>query len=150
MNTEETIDQEIDNIIKESKKFRFQLELSQTTDADKKLLLNQIIDSLDKKNNENNSDTSKNILQKFSDKVYSQSWSKLKSIHKEDRLKKFVNEKHNNNEKLLKFLIEHLENGHFNKKNTINYDSISASIVSIPNLQESSKDNFSFSKSKKT
>ena len=140
------IEQDIDGIIKESKKFRFQLELSQTTDLKKKELLEKIIKNMESYQLNTHPDKFKNIIQEFNNKVYFQSWAKLKLLHKQDRIKIYVEEKFKDEQKLikdqiLKLLLEKCEAGYLNKKENVEYDSLKGKIINIIGLIKNEENN---------
>jgi hypothetical protein len=147
-----SIDHDIDEIIKTCKLFRFQLELSQKSNSDKESQLRKIISDLEVtaiKTDE--SPQLRNILSSFSDRVYNQPWNKLKPIHKEDRLKKYVELKYETNKEknnILKIIMDGLNEGIFNKVNSVEYDVKTAKITNIPILVEN-ENNSSFTLKKK-
>lgn len=136
-----SIEHDIDDIIKTCKLFRFQLELSHINDSNKETQLRKIISDLDNVCIKKDETLQlKTIITSFSDKVYNQSWNKLKSFHKEDRLTKYIDskyEKHKDKSTILKLVINGLNEGLFNKTASVEYDAKTAKIISIPILNES-------------
>lgn len=135
------IENELESIINDSKIFRFQLELTQVNDDNKKILLEKIIKKINTSTLEVNNDSSKfkNLITEFANKVYLQPWLKLKSMHHEDRLKKFVEEKFKDEQKksdLINLLLENNKSGYFKKKDSVVYNSVNGTIIEIPNLKK--------------
>jgi hypothetical protein len=132
------IDHDVDNIIKEAKKFRFQIELSQTNNSEKKEIIQKIINNIENIQEANDPNKNKNILSDFTNNVYHQPWTKLKVFHKEDRINKFVDDKFKNDpnkDEILQLLIDKCKDGYLNKKEVVNYDTVTGKIIEIPLLK---------------
>ena len=78
------------------------------------------------------------IVNYSDDYLYQKSWTKISQIHKIIKIKEFVNKLLINKEEYKDELIEKLSDlvrkKVLTKKNSVNYDSIRGSIISIPNL----------------
>ena len=71
--------------------------------------------------------------------LYNKSWSKLNAIHKNIKIKEFVNnikiDNNNDKDKLKEELIDLVKAKILTKKDKINYDEENGKIISIKNLQ---------------
>jgi hypothetical protein len=139
----ETIGKEIEILVKDNMRFRFQLELSKTSDNGRKDTIGKILNNLDNKNTASEVDTMNKKNKIFDDldkRIYSQPWTKLKSFQKETKIKDYVNEKFNSyvgKDQVLNLLMSALEKKELNKTSDVEYDTTNMKIINIPKLKQS-------------
>ena len=154
----QTIDNSIYNemqeLIKNNKIFRFGLELTNTHDEDRIKQIQNIIAFLEKKEDKK-MDTQDKITKMFNDldiQLYKQPWNKLKEHYKETKIKEYVNEKYKDHEEkdlILALLLEKLEEGSLKTIKSVTYDQKTAKITDIKDFTVDEDGKYSFS-SKKT
>jgi len=85
------------------------------------------------------SESQSSIKQYDDNYLYQKQWAKMAPIHKIIKIKEFINSLQindsNQKQQLKDKLIEMVKNKTLTKKNSVEYDSINAKIISIPILQ---------------
>jgi hypothetical protein len=120
-------DNEIDNIIKENKLFRFTTEYAHTINPDRKNILEHIIRAFD---TSNTISCTKNKLEQIYNKIdencLKKKWGRLTDEQKKDRLKLYYNDDQDKYNMIVKLLEEKKL-----KQSCVEYDTISSKIISI-------------------
>lgn len=133
----QSITNEINDIIKNNIIYRFENELVDTVDNNKKNIINNILSILQNKTDkiEKNTKTKlDNIFLDLDKKIYSQPWNKIQQNYKENKLIEYIDENYNDNpNKLLikEFLLNLLETGKLKTIKDIEYDQKEAKIKCI-------------------
>lgn len=128
---------DIQNIVKDNKRFHFQIELSlaDKNDVDRISKFDKIIKKLDYVPVKSNSEEKhKKMFEEIDKQVYAQPWNKLQKFHKETRIENYINEKFIDpvmRIKYIKMLKESLEKGELNTIKIVTYDTIKAQITDI-------------------
>lgn len=135
---ETSTDLPIDTIIKDNMRFRFQLELSQTQDQQRKDQINKILDKL---YNTTQIETKPNKLQKMFEQldieIYKQPWSKLKLHQREVKLREYIEEKYNtepNKQTILTTIIDANNNKQLSASDVV-YNTEQSKITELSRLQ---------------
>lgn len=134
-------DTDIYQIIKDNKQFRFQLELSLTTDEERKKQLQTIINNLNQvivfdKDNNLGKTMHQQLNNDIDKEVYSQPWNKLKECQKEVKIREYVDNTYSDHEKndMLQTFLEELKKSKLKntvKHNRVDYDSTNSKIIKI-------------------
>lgn len=130
---------EIESLIKDNKRFRFELELSQTSNVDRKTQITNILKTLNEKIEEPVNDKHKKMFDALEKEIYKQPWNKLKSFHRDVKIKEFVEKTYTDNPKkpqILELLLEALGNGELNTMKKVSYDTTNSQITKITVLCE--------------
>jgi hypothetical protein len=131
------IEIDIQNIVKDNKRFHFQIELSlvDKNDVDRISKFEKIIKKLDYVPIKSNSEEKhKKMFEEIDKQVYAQPWNKLQKFHKETRIENYINEKFIDpvmRIKYIKMLKESLERGELNTVKIVTYDTVKAQITDI-------------------
>ena len=144
MDTQLSVDNHIDDMIRECKIHRFASELQNTDNEERKQKIRdilQLLQGVDKSEIENNA---RNKLNKIYDNIdktaFNKNWSRLTFSQRQDRIKDFFNKSIKDDiikENLEKKILNMLENKKL-KRTYIEYDNINGTIISI-NLPEKTK-----------
>lgn len=136
----ESVYSDIESLIKSNMVFRFGLELSKTSDSDRKQTINNILTRLENKNTEISvKEKREKMFEDIDKKVYRQKWLKLQNFHKENKINEYIEEKykdHQNKNQLRDLLLEYLNENKFKTEKYIKYDSIATKIIDIVGLVE--------------
>jgi hypothetical protein len=129
-----TVDNQIDEIIKDNKIFRFASELQGTTDSERKKQLKTIIHVLQGAQYENSHQKIVEMYDDIDKHIYEQRWVKLNKEQKKFKINEFLNEtiKDQDNKNIIKTEMNELIDK--NKLRTIKdveYDSKTSKIINI-------------------
>jgi hypothetical protein len=136
------IEKEIEQLIKNNMKFRFDLELSKTSEEEKERReqIVKIIANLDYKQEEpKTSEKRQKMFDDIEKQIYKQPWHKMRDHHKEVKLSEFVNEvykDHKEKDNIMKLIMKGLANGDLKNEKGVIYDSFESKIKEIVNLKE--------------
>ena len=144
----ESIDNQIDEIVKENMIHRFASELQNTESDDRKKKLREILKLLQRQPEQNARDKINEMCDEVDVELLKRNWTKLTLLQKQDRIKTFVRSLKDNADKpsIESKLLEMLADGQLKSK-LVDYDNADGKILSIkiPNLipsdDESSDDN---------
>jgi hypothetical protein len=133
-----SIDNQIDEIIKDNKLFRFASELQDTTDDERKKQLKIIIQLLQGKEPD---DAHKKLHEMYKDidkQIYEQRWTKLTKAQKIVKIKEFLKSNISDSEERKNIeteLIQLVNNGRLRTIRDVTYDSKQSKIITISILK---------------
>lgn len=137
MDEDNSIDNQIDNIVRDNKICRFASELQHTTDETRKKTISTILKSLDKSAIQNDLETDaqaklKKIYENIDNEALKKKWAKLTSKQKEGLLVKYFDALENNEENIgkKKKCMDLNSNGKLATK-YVEYDSAKCEITNI-------------------
>jgi len=146
------IQNELDSLIKNNHKYRFELEYNDTEDIDRKKSLTSLLNKYETKSEQSIVDEKKKkMFDEIDRQVFRQKWSKLSEHHKEIKIREYVNDKYSKYEKketLLNNLITLLKSGKSKIDKYVNYDN-TLSTPKIVEITDIIGDNIVVSKPKK-
>ena len=144
---------EIESLTKSNLSFRFALELSNTTDPERKKNISNIISKLENKSNDELvKEKREKMFEVIDVQVFKQKWSRLQNFHKEPKILEYVNDNykdHKNKDKLLEMLNNELKENKLKTEKFIKYDPNTTKITQIIGLVETD-DDFKLEIKKKT
>jgi hypothetical protein len=145
----DTIINEFNKIITDNTLFRFNRELENCHEEEKKVIITKIIKKMGNSGNNNEYDTkeiNKNKLNNFLDKIthnkYKQTWTRLNLDQKTTKIEEFINNIDNTEidkkekEKLVLKLKDMLNTNKLLSSKEVKYDKIECKILSIKNFDE--------------
>lgn len=135
------ISNELDNLAKSYKLYRFKTELQEIADTDDTNRITLLTKAIDDTTGTNKQKENKNKIQdafeQIDKMVYMKPWNKLPDFHKKIKLKEFINENYKSDyTKLETLLFDAIEQNLINKNIFVIYDNISCKITSIPVLKK--------------
>lgn len=120
----EIIDTQIDDIIRENKIHRFALELQQTQDSRRKMLIKEILQILEGKSNFSTNgarDKLNKIYERFDNNALKKRWVRLTNTQKENRIKEYIT-RTNKEPSLENNILDNMKNNSL-KNSLVDYDS---------------------------
>ena len=142
---ESIIKNEINDLVRDNKIYRYIFELQTSKNENEKIELQNILNELqnNKPKNINSLDNLKNHINEIECMKFKKIWSRLKDFQKEDRLLKFLDSlelKNDIKEKIINLFNE----GKLNSSKDVEYDNEKCEIISLKYLEKDENDNFIF------
>lgn len=134
-----SVDNQIDEIVKDNKLFRFASELQDTTDSERKKHLNIIIQLLQGKHPDDAHKKLQELYTYIDKQIYKQTWTKLTKDQKIIKIKEFVKDTINDSEEresIENELIQLINKGKLKTIRDVTYDSEQSKIITISVLKK--------------
>jgi hypothetical protein len=131
------LNKEIDDMIKENKRTRFESELGDTIDEERKNHLNEILNKiLNKKPIIDEKSTLLSYFEEINKNIVLQSWNKLNPIIKNKKIEEYISERYQDDKLIALEKINNIINKGLLTNKYIQYDSKIGKISDIPNFKK--------------
>jgi hypothetical protein len=137
MDNDTTINSSFGTLITDNMRFRFQLELSQTTDQARKDMITNILKTYDVQEIQTEQPNKvQKMFENLDREIFKQPWSKLKLHQREVKLREYVNDKYKDNpdkEEVMTLLVSANASKHLHSAD-VAYDRELSKITDIPRV----------------